>query len=72
VTPNNLQELRAVPDPATRAKAAAAYIEARETAIKEARQIRDDAIREYSEAHSLAETAAACGVSIATVKVVRR
>lgn len=70
--PRNLEELRAVSDPAERAIAAKAYIEAREEAISEARQIRDEAIRAYAKTHSISETAAACGVSPATVKVVRR
>ena len=72
MTPRNLDELRSVRDPAERALAAKAYIAQREDAITAARRIRDDAIRVYSEAHSISETAAACGVSPATVKVVKR
>jgi hypothetical protein len=72
MTPRNLQELRAIREPAARALAAKAYIEQREEAIKDARRIRDEAVLEYSETHSLSETAAACGISIGTVKVIRR
>lgn len=72
MTPRNLDELRAIREPAARAVAAKAYIEQREQAIKEARQLRDDAIRAYSETHSISETAVACEVSPATVKVIRR
>jgi DNA invertase Pin-like site-specific DNA recombinase len=67
-----LDELRAIREPAARAVAAKAYIEQREQAIKEARQIRDDAVRAYSKTHSISETANMCGVSQATVKVIRR
>lgn len=72
MTPRKLDELRAVADPASRAVAAKDYIEAREQAIREARAIRDDAIRVYARNHSISETAEACGVSPATVKVIKR
>jgi AraC-like DNA-binding protein len=72
VTPRNLDELRAVKDPARRAQDAAAYIVEREKAIKAARQIRDAAIVEYAKEHSISQTAKACGVSESTVKVVTR
>jgi AraC-like DNA-binding protein len=71
-TPANLDELRRVKDPAARALAAAAYIAAREEAIREARRIRDAAIVEYAKEHSISQTAKACGVSESTVKVVTR
>lgn len=70
--PRTLDELQAVQDPAAQALAAKLYIEQREQAIRDARRIRDAAIRRYSKDHSLTETAAACGVSVATVKVVTR
>lgn len=70
--PGTLDELRAIRDPAARALAAKAYIERREQAIRDARAIRDDAIRRYSETHSLSQTAAACGVSVTVVKQVKR
>lgn len=72
MTPRNLAELRDIRDSAARALAAKDYIEARQEAIREARQIRDDAVRAYAETHSISETAAACGISPATVKVIRR
>lgn len=71
-TPRNLDELRKVRHPAEQALAAAAYIAEREKAISEARRIRDEAVRRYRKNHSLSETAAACGVSVATVKSITR
>lgn len=70
--PRNLDEVRAVTDPVARALAAAAYIEARESAIEEARRIRDAAVREVRKTLSISKTAAACGLSPATVKAVTR
>ena len=72
MTLHNLGELLAIRDSAARALAAAEYIAASEQAIRGARRIRDAAILEYSKAHSITETAKACGVSVATVKVVKR
>lgn len=72
MTPRNLDELRAINDPAQRALAAAAYIVEREDAIRKAREIRDAAIKEFAEDHSIAATARACAVSVSTVKVVLR
>lgn len=70
--PRNLDELRSVKDPVAQGLAAKAYIEAREEAIREARRIRDTAIRTYLENHGAAATARAFEVSLALVKAVRR
>lgn len=70
--PGSLDELKSIKDPAERALAAKAYIERREQAIREARAIRDEAIRAYGDTHSLSQTASACGVSITVVKQVKR
>lgn len=67
--PRNLDELRAVRDPAQRALAAAAYIEQREQAIAEARSVRDDAIRALLGEHGPTKTARMCGVSVSHVKL---
>ena len=70
-TPKTLAELRAIPDPAERARAARLYIERTETAKRDALTVRDDAIRLLLESNGPTATARMCGVSVSTVKLVR-
>lgn len=70
--PRTLDELRSVRDPLAQALAAKSYIERAEDAARQARRVRDAAIREYLKEHGPTETAKACGVSLATVKALRR
>ncbi len=72
MTPRNLDELRAVTDPAAQALAAKSYIEQREQAIKDARRIRDAAIRRLLETRGVTDTARTCGVSVSLVKALNR
>jgi hypothetical protein len=69
--PRTIDELKAVADPGARITAAALYIENGEAKIREARHIRDTAIRALAEAHGPAEAARLAGVSLSTVKLVR-
>jgi len=71
VAPANLNELRAVRDPAARARAARAYVKARQDAIATALGIRDDAIRALLQDHGPSEVARLCDVSLSTVKIAR-
>lgn len=70
--PRNLDELRKIRDHTERANAAAAYIAERESAIRQAREIRDTAImRLVNSGAGIAATARECGVSISHIKFVR-
>jgi hypothetical protein len=70
--PANLAALRAITDPADRALAAAGYILQREQAIEAARGIRDAAIAALLPEFGVTETARRTGVSVTTVKLVRK
>lgn len=69
--PKTLAELKAIPDPAERARAARLYIERTETAKRDALTVRDDAIRLLLESTGPTATARMCEVSLSTVKLVR-
>jgi hypothetical protein len=71
-TPRNLDELRSVKDPAAKVAAAHAYIQQRQEAIAQARQIRDAALRQLAAQLGVTATARACRVSVSHVKAVRR
>lgn len=66
--PRTLDDLRAVADPALRARAARAYIKQREKAIDEAILIRDAALRELLTNTGPAEVVRRTGWSLSTVK----
>lgn len=70
--PPNLAALRAIRDPAEQARAASRYISEREQAIREARIIRDNAVRLLAKEHGPTRAAALSGVSVSLVKVVTR
>lgn len=71
--PPNLEALRLIPNPAQRAKAAKAYVAERQAAIDAARKIRDQAIAVLiGQGAKPDEIAAACDVSVAHVKLVKR
>jgi hypothetical protein len=70
--PNNLAELRAIKDPLRLIAAADAYIDAREKAIKDARQMRDDAIGKLAVEHGIAKAARMIEKSPSTVKNLKR
>ena len=74
VTPRTLDELKAVKDPTARALAAKAYLEQGEEKLSQARRVRDLAIQEVLKDRDLtaAQVAAACGVSVSTVKALKR
>lgn len=68
----NIDQLRQIGDDEQRASAAVEYIAAREKAIAEARQIRDTAIKNMAEKYGATEAARRAGVSVSTVKAIRR
>lgn len=70
-SPANITELRALPSGVERIQAADAYIAARETAIREARTIRDGDVRALVAEHGPAEAARRAGLSLSTVKIIR-
>lgn len=67
-----LDELRAIADVAGRVKALNSYIENGEEKIRDARRLRDEGIRALVETYGPAEAARLAGVSLSTVKSVRR
>lgn len=69
--PANLDELRAIPDPTQRAKAAQDYITAREAALAEARRVRDEAIAALLESSGPTAVAEAVGMSLAHVRNIK-
>lgn len=71
MTPRNLTELRAMPPGSDRVAAADAYIAERESAIKEARALRNADVRALVAEHGPAVTARMTGLSLSTVKLVR-
>lgn len=72
MTPKNLADLTAIPDPAERARAAKLYIEERvEKARRDALAVRDEAIRQVLKSNGPTATAKLCDVSVSTVKLVR-
>lgn len=71
-TPKSLEELRKICGPEDRICAAKAYIELLEKTIEEAREIRDAAISSLEKEYGAAEAARRSGMSLATVKTIRR
>lgn len=69
--PRNLAELRTITDPGERARAATAYVAAREQAIADARKVRDAAILELCDTEGIAAAARLAGVSDTTVRGIR-
>lgn len=69
--PRNLAELKAIPDPAERARAALLYIDRADSRKRDALAVRDEAIRILLESNGPTATAKLCGVSVSTVKLVR-
>lgn len=72
MTPRTLDELRKVRGADARALAAKEYIAHALECAAEARKIRDAAVAEYRQEHSISKTAEACGVSETVVKAVKR
>jgi hypothetical protein len=71
--PRTLDDLRAIPDPALRARAARAYIEQRQQAIEYAVDIRNAALRELLAAdNGPAAVVRMSGWSLSTVKTASR
>lgn len=70
--PKTLAELKAIPDPAQRARAARLYIERADSAKRDAQAIRDDAIRLLLKSNGPTAVAKLCGVSLSLVKLVRK
>lgn len=71
MNPRNLDALRGMPPGPVRIAAADRYIAERETAIKDARAIRNADIRALVAEHGPAETARLTGLSLSTIKLVR-
>jgi HJR/Mrr/RecB family endonuclease len=70
--PRNLAELKAISDPAERARATKLYLDKRvEQARREAIAVRDEAIREVLKSNGPTATARLCDVSLSLVKLVR-
>jgi len=69
--PKTLAELKAIPDPAERARAARHYIERADRAKRDAQAVRDEAIRTLLESNGPTATARLCEVSLSLVKLVR-
>lgn len=69
--PKTLAALKAIADPAERARAARLYIERADAAKRDALAIRDAAIRTLLESNGPTATARLCEVSLSTVKLVR-
>lgn len=69
--PANLAELRVIPDAGDRARAATAYVEARERAIVEARKVRAEAVLQLVETEGVAAAARRSGLSDTTVRTIR-
>lgn len=70
--PKTLVELKAIRDPAERARAAKLYIERAEAAKRDAIAVRDEAIRLLLKSNGPTATAQLCGVSLSLVKLVRK
>lgn len=76
-TPRTLDELRAITDPAERARAVQGYVDRGTKAMREAAEIRRQAVAELLESNDRHDwnrpsvVAQACGVSVSTVKAVR-
>lgn len=71
IQPKTIDELRAVRDPEARVKAADAYIHNGTEKLKEARRLRDEAIRALVALHGPSEAARRAGVSLSTVKLIK-
>jgi hypothetical protein len=71
-TPRTLDELRTIQDREERIRAASAYIEHGEEKLREARRIRDADVWDLAAEVGPAEAARRAGVSLSTVKVIRR
>lgn len=69
--PKTLAALKAIPDPAERARAARLYIERADSAKRDAQAVRDDAIRTLLKTNGPTTTARLCDVSLSLVKLVR-
>jgi hypothetical protein len=70
--PRNLDQLKAIADPAERARAAKAYVQRAEKAISDALAVRNEAILLVLGSNGVTATANLCGVSVSTVKLVRK
>lgn len=70
--PRTLDQLKAIPDPAERARAAKAYIQRAEKAIRDALVVRNEAILLVLGSNGATATAGLCDVSVSTVKLVRK
>lgn len=70
--PRTLDQLKAIPDPAERARQAKAYVQRAEKAISDALVVRNEAIVLVLESNGVTATANLCGVSVSTVKLVRK
>jgi len=70
--PPNLGALRVIPDPGERARAATAYVQAREEAIVAARKVRDEAVLELVATVGPAKAQRAAELSETTVRAIRR
>ena len=70
--PKTLAQLKAIHDPAERARAARGYIDRADMAKREAIAVRDEAIRLLLESNGPTATARLCRVSLSLVKLVRR
>lgn len=69
--PRTLEQLKAIEDPAERARAVKLYIARVEEFKREAQAVRTEAIRLVLESNGVTETAKLCDVSVSTVKLVR-
>lgn len=69
--PRNLEQLRVTHPDLEQVKAADAYIAQREEAIREARAIRDAAVRRLIAKHGPAKTRDLTGYSASTIRLIR-
>lgn len=69
--PRNLEELASIADDAGLVTAAQVYIAERESAVRQARGLRDAAIRRLCDEMGVARTARATGMSVSHVKAAR-
>ena len=70
--PKTLAALKAIPDPAERARAAKLYLAHVEQYKRDAEAVRHEAIREVLESHGPSVTAELCDVSVSLVKLARK
>jgi hypothetical protein len=70
--PRTLEQLKAIEDPAERARSVKLYIERVDKAKRDAQAVRTEAIRLVLKSNGVTATAKLCDVSVSLVKLVRK